>query len=98
VHEVSGAFSQGSVFLPLHPVGGQLLPSDVVLKYDCSEWHWHLGINPAYSHLDPHLLYKRGKSMLSIFRECMPNPNFTLIHCFNVSDMLISIKKMNIFN
>ena len=86
------------MFLPIHSVGGQLLPSDVMLKCECSEWHCHLCINPAYSHQDLHLLYKREKNVLSIFREHMPNPNFTLIHCFKVSDMLISIKKkMGIF-
>lgn len=64
MHEVSGAFSQGYVFLPIHSVGGQLLPSNVMLKYDCSEWRCHLCINPAYWHQDPHLLYERGKNVL----------------------------------
>lgn len=78
------AFSQGYVFLPIHSVGGQLLPSNAMLKYDCSEWRVTFALILLIGHQDPTLLYERGKKCV---RECMPNPNFTSVHCFQVSDM-----------
>lgn len=72
MHEACGEFSQWNVFLP--PAGGQLLPSNVMLKYACSQWHCHSWINPACSHHGPHLLSER-KKILPIFTVCMPNLN-----------------------
>lgn len=40
----------------------------------------------------------KKKNVSSIFRECIPNLNFILIHCSEVSDMLISITKKWIFS
>lgn len=73
VHEACGEFFQWNVFLP--SAGGQLLPSNVTLKYACSQWHCHSWINPACSHHGPHLLSERKKNLTHLY-SCVPNQKF----------------------